>query len=197
MARPPLGRAVSSRMGKFLLGEVRMSILSRRLFPRRARAAAVALATAFATVTAAAPPAAAATCATPAEEAALHVRSLQTWLVVSSLTCGSVDQYNGFVVKFRPALQRHGDALISYFHKAYGGAGTDKLNRYVTLLANQASALSLKDRDAFCARSAAMYQEMDAAVAVSALDSYSAEKVGLLAVEPRSCMPDTLVVSFN
>lgn len=137
-------------------------------------------------------------CANASDAAALHVRSLQTWLVVSSLTCGSVDRYNTFVVTFRPALQEHGDALIGYFRKAYGKAGTDKLNRYVTLLANQASALSLEDRDGFCARSNAIYAEMEAGgISNADLDIYSARTVGLLAEEPKSCLPVGEVVSMN
>lgn len=131
-------------------------------------------------------PTAALACATRDEAAALHVRSLQTWMVVASLTCGSVNDYNAFVLKFRPALQRHGDTLIAYFHRTYGGSGTSKLNRYVTLLANQASALSLKDRATYCARTAEMYTEMREAVSLTQLESYSAENIGLLAVEPKA-----------
>jgi hypothetical protein len=168
----------------------------RRSFRLRRCAAAVALA-ALLTGAAGANPAAAASCVDRDEAAALHVRSLQTWMVVASLTCGSVDDYNEFVLKFRPALQRHGDTLVDYFRRAYGGAGQSKLNRYVTLLANQASALSLKDRASYCARSTEMYGEMREAVSLTQLESYSAENVGLLAVEPRSCMSENLVVSLK
>lgn len=177
-----------------------MTIVSRRPLLRRAGLAAVALAAAFAvsSPTLAASTTAAKTkgCADTSEAAALHVRSLQTWLVVASLSCGTVDDYNAFVIKYRPTLQRHGESLIRYFGRAYGKGGTDKLNRYVTLLANEASRLSLDDRDAFCARAASIYGEMRGdSVSANQLDSYSAEKVGLLAVEPKSCMPDGLLAS--
>ncbi|WP_404382556.1 hypothetical protein [Caenispirillum salinarum] len=168
----------------------------RRSFRPRRMAAAVAVA-ALLTAAAGANPAAASSCADRDEAAALHVRSLQTWMVVASLTCGSVDAYNDFVLKFRPALQRHGDALIGYFQRTYGGQGTSKLNRYVTLLANQASALSLKDRGSYCTRTAEMYDEMQDGVSLTQLESYSAENVGLLAVEPKSCMSENLVVSLK
>lgn len=178
-----------------------MTITSRRPSLRRAGVAAVALAAAFAMASPSLAASATAAakgkgCANATEAAALHVRSLQTWLVVASLNCGTVEDYNTFVVKYRPALQRHGDALIDYFGRAYGKGGTDKLNRYVTLLANEASRLSLEDRDAYCARAAGIYGEIKGdAVSVNQLDSYSAEKVGLLAVEPKSCMPDGLLAS--
>lgn len=168
--------------------------------PRRSvrlKRLAAAVATAALLSGAAAGPAAASSCVDRDEAAALHVRSLQTWMVVASLTCGSVDAYNEFVLKFRPALQRHGDTLIDYFHRAYGGSGTSKLNRYVTLLANQASALSLKDRANYCTRTAEMYDEMREAVSLTQLESYSAANVGLLAVEPKSCMSEKLVASLK
>lgn len=178
-----------------------MTITSRRPLLRRAGLAAMAMAAAFAvaspTLAASASSAAKGKgCADTSEAAALHVRSLQTWLVVASLSCGTVEDYNTFVVKYRGALQRHGDSLIRYFGRAYGKGGTDKLNRYVTLLANEASRLSLDDRDAFCARAAGIYDEMKSdAVTVNQLDSYSAEKIGLLAVEPKSCMSESLLAS--
>ncbi|GAA0572683.1 hypothetical protein [Caenispirillum bisanense] len=177
-----------------------MTITSRRPLLRRAGVAALALAAAVAVSTpslaASATAAKGKGCADAGEAAAMHVRSLQTWLVVASLSCGTVEDYNTFVVKYKGSLQRHGDQLIRYFNRAYGKGGNDKLNRYVTLLANEASRLSLDDREAFCARAAAIYDEMEGdAVSANQLDSYSAEKVGLLAVEPKSCMPEGLLAS--
>lgn len=173
-----------------------MRMSQRRTVRPRRMVAAAALA-AMVAAAANANPAAASQCANREEAAALHVRSLQTWMVVASLSCGLVDDYNAFVLKFRPALQSHGDTLVSYFQRAYGGAGTSKLNRYVTLLANQASALSLKDRATYCARTAEMYDEMRKTVSPGELERYSAENVGLLAVEPKSCMSENLAVSLR
>lgn len=95
-------------------------------------------------------PALAAACAEPTEATALRVRALQSRLMVSALVCGTRDQYNAFVTRYRPALQRNGAALIAYFDRVYGAEATLRLNRFVTALANDASARSNDDRAAFC-----------------------------------------------
>ncbi|HLF58090.1 MAG TPA: hypothetical protein VI732_00505 [Alphaproteobacteria bacterium] len=81
----------------------------------------------------------AATCASPAEKAALDARVLQSELMVAALTCGENARYNAFVQKFEPELVGFGKALRSYFARAYGKAGENELNQFVTRLANGAT----------------------------------------------------------
>jgi len=81
----------------------------------------------------------AATCATPAEKAAIDARVLQSELMVAALTCGENARYNAFVQKFQPELVSFGNTLRSYFSRAYGRRGETQLNRFVTRLANGAT----------------------------------------------------------
>ncbi|WP_421876370.1 hypothetical protein [Pacificispira sp.] len=86
----------------------------------------------------------------PNHTLALSVRTLQSDLMVSALSCNERDRYNAFAVKYRPHLQKHGSALKDYFNKLHGSAATRELNAYVTDLANYASVRHAQDRKAFC-----------------------------------------------
>lgn len=92
-------------------------------------------------------------CADQRERESLTVRNLQTRLMVAALTCGARDDYNAFVLRFRPALADHGGTMKSYFNRAFGKRSPSALNAYITEIANEASALSIADRPAYCAAS--------------------------------------------
>lgn len=91
----------------------------------------------------------------------VEVRKLQTKLMVAALSCNdSRPAYNDFVMHYRPALRRHGDALKAKFQRDYGGAYQSKLDSFVTLLANQASQESNIDRASFCADARATFARL-------------------------------------
>ena len=92
-------------------------------------------------------------CARPNDRDGLAVRVLQTKLMVAALTCDARADYNRFVTRFRPHLTEHGTRLRRYFRHAHGKRYKQALNSYVTDLANQASSLSIADRQGFCAAS--------------------------------------------
>ncbi len=81
----------------------------------------------------------AATCASPVEKAALDARVLQSELMVAALTCGENARYNAFVDKFQPELVGLGQALRSYFSRAFGKSGEYQMDQFVTKLANDAT----------------------------------------------------------
>lgn len=116
----------------------------------------------------------AASCAKAAKPSAgdlsLAVRKLQTRLMVAALTCGARNEYNSFVSRYQPELVRHGRAMQRHFRKTYGAASTKHLNRYVTELANEASARSIADRANFCADSDVLFARLR--VKAEALDSF-------------------------
>lgn len=99
-------------------------------------------------------------CATAADAAALQTRAWQTDLMVAALTCQRHDSYNAFVERFRPALQREGQALKAYFRRTHGAASGREIDRFVTRLANAASQRSIADRTGFCAGTDAAFDSL-------------------------------------
>jgi hypothetical protein len=103
----------------------------------------------------------AATCALPNEHAALSTRVLQSDLMVAALTCGERNSYNSFVTKFEAELVAHGKALRQYFTRAHGKGGRSEVNRFVTRLANKASARSIAQGSrAFCTAASSLFKEI-------------------------------------
>ena len=73
--------------------------------------------------------------------------------MVAALSCSARDDYNRFVYRYTPQLADHGASLRKWFRKLHGGGHKREINRFVTRLANDASMLSIRDRQKFCARS--------------------------------------------
>lgn len=84
----------------------------------------------------------AAVCARASEQPALSARVLQTQLMVAALACGESGRYNDFVRKFSPELSARSRTLMALFERQYGRGAESQLNRFVTVLANAASARS-------------------------------------------------------
>ncbi len=108
-------------------------------------------------------PANALICPAPAEQNSLTVRALQAKLMVAALSCSARDDYNAFVRRYEPLLANHAISLRSWFRKKYGGSQNREINRFVTLLANDASMQSIRDRSEFCAGSHAAFSALLAA----------------------------------
>jgi hypothetical protein len=105
-------------------------------------------------------PAMAVVCASPSEEAALRARVVQSQLMVAALSCSQRSGYNAFVRKFERQLVRQGQALRFFFKRTYGKSAKDRLNRFVTSLANEASERSLGMGTQFCAEAAKLFVEL-------------------------------------
>jgi hypothetical protein len=89
----------------------------------------------------------------------IEVRRLQTNLMVAALSCHARSDYNEFITMHRPGLQSYGKSIRAEFRRRYGHEGSKQLNRFVTRLANEASARSNADRDGFCAEAATLFQK--------------------------------------
>ncbi len=79
--------------------------------------------------------------------------------MVAALSCGARQDYNAFVLTHRSSLQKYGKIIRTEFRRRYGKAGDSKLNKFVTRLANEASARSNANRDSFCADAATTFQQ--------------------------------------
>lgn len=123
------------------------------LAPRRLAPLALAAAMTATLVTGAI---AAPTCIRANERVALGVRAVQTHLMVAALACNFRPQYNEFVLRFRPALDRDTAIVHRFFRRAYGSQATSEATRYFTHFANRASLISTSDFTGFCERSAAI-----------------------------------------
>lgn len=95
---------------------------------------------------------AAAACYTPAEATAIHVRMLQSELMVAALACresnpelGMISQYNAFVNRHSAGLVGQNRVLERHFDKNYGGGAQAKrrMDALLTALANDASKRSM------------------------------------------------------
>ncbi len=106
-----------------------------------------------------------AACYTPAEATAVHVKMLQSELMVAALACresnpelGMIDQYNRFVHQHSDRLVSHSRVLQSHFQNRYGAQHRRQLDSFVTALANDASKRSMTER--FCDRAAGLFSEI-------------------------------------
>jgi hypothetical protein len=118
-------------------------------------------------------PALAAKCATGAQQAALEARVLQTELMVMALSCQEHSRYNHFVTKFQTELVKHGTDLRNFFNQTYGAQGQQRLNKFVTELANLSSQRSLARTDQFCNEVRSEY-DVVLALPTHQLSSYAA-----------------------
>lgn len=89
-------------------------------------------------------------CARPDEAMALKTASMQQQLMVAALYCDDTGLYNRFVVSFQRELQDSDAALLAYFQRANGRAGTAQYHSYKTSLANNYSLQGLHGMPAYC-----------------------------------------------
>jgi hypothetical protein len=99
-------------------------------------------------------------CAPPAAQSALQSRVLQTRLMVAALSCGQRSDYNAFVTRYQQELIVHGKALREFFRVSYGSRAKKRLNRFVTSLANEASAVSLELGPDFCVQAGQIFADL-------------------------------------
>lgn len=99
-------------------------------------------------------------CARENELTALHLRSLQSQLMVAALSCGKRNQYNAFINKYNDELAHSGKTLIGYFKRVYRYNSQNKLDSFITALANEASSRSINNREKFCVYSSLLLQTL-------------------------------------
>lgn len=99
-------------------------------------------------------------CPSRNESSALFVRSLQTELMVAALSCKAREDYNAFAVQFRDTLVQNGKQMKAYFSRRYGGSGRYELDRFITALANEASAIGMNSGPGYCDDARALFKEV-------------------------------------
>ncbi|MBV8537046.1 MAG: hypothetical protein JO128_15705 [Alphaproteobacteria bacterium] len=131
-------------------------------------------------------------CYTPAESAAVHVRMLQSELMVAALACrdsnpelGMIAGYNDFVRRLSPSLVRNSKLLQSHFRKTYGSAGEHRFEAFETALANAASKQSMAS-STYCENSATLFQQV-AVLQASDLEQFSSTRAVNLGMALEAC----------
>jgi hypothetical protein len=99
-------------------------------------------------------------CATAEDEVTLNARVLQTELMVAALVCGEQQRYNAFVNTFKSELSQRGQSLRAYFKRVHGPSGENRMNAFVTKLANDASQRTANGPAAYCAAAARLFSEV-------------------------------------
>ena len=98
-------------------------------------------------------------CLQPAERTALHVKMMQSDLMVAALSCRDVPgfdyrgAYNTFMQRNGQAISRQISTLQGYFRATYGGQWQNQFDQFVAGIANEASRQSMGNV-AFCSDSA-------------------------------------------
>lgn len=93
------------------------------------------------------------------DQTVMHVRRLQTQLMVGALSCGRPrmqHNYNSFVSKFDRALKANGQQLKSYFVSRFGARGIAEMDAFLTKLSNELSLVSMRHSE-FCERTDGLF----------------------------------------
>lgn len=105
---------------------------------------------------------AAAACYTPAEATAIHVRMLQSELMVAALACresnpelGMISKYNAFVNRHSVGLVGQNRLLERHFERHYGKQSRNRMDSLLTAIANDASKRSMTND--FCRASGTLF----------------------------------------
>ena len=96
------------------------------------------------------------------DQTVLHVRRLQTQLLVGALSCGRPhmqSSYNTFVAKFDRVLKINGQQLKAYFTRTFGARGVSEMDAFLTKLSNELSLVSMR-QGAFCDRTDGLFDSV-------------------------------------
>lgn len=86
-------------------------------------------------------------CPTKTQESGFNLIELRNQAMIIAVTCQKQTEYNRFVTRFRPALQRANKQMFAYFHTRHPRLTYDQ---YMTQLANHHSQIALKEGNEFC-----------------------------------------------
>lgn len=108
------------------------------------------------------------------DQTVLHVRRLQTQLLVGALSCGRPhmqSNYNTFVAKFDRALKINGQQLKAYFTRTFGARGVSEMDAFLTKLSNELSLVSMRQGE-FCDRTDGLFNSV-LALPTSEIDAFA------------------------
>lgn len=84
-------------------------------------------------------------------EEAIHMRAIQSKLMVAALSCeGAKSRYNSFAIKFKRHLADNGKILNSYFKCMNGKKSLYHMDKMITSIANIAANMNSSDHESFC-----------------------------------------------
>jgi len=95
-------------------------------------------------------PALANVCMRAEERNALNVRALQSYLMVTALSCQRGESYNQFVRRFGAELSAAARASSAYFQRAHGAQARTRFDSHSTNLANEHSEDGIRAGAFFC-----------------------------------------------
>jgi len=121
------------------------------------------------------PGVAAARCASETDQQNFEIEALKTELMVVATTCkaGNEDKYNAFVNRYRPQLLASNQGVANYYSRRGGPRANDF---FITELANARSNQARALGTDFCARNAALYDEVMSLSGPQDLGPYAATK---------------------
>ena len=127
-------------------------------------------------------------CPSPVVEA-MHVRLLQTELMVAALQCRAApgydfsSKYNAFVMQFSSPLTQNANTLKDHFRKSFGANHMTQLDRYMTRIANDAGQRGLGA--GYCQNMAPIFEDVLALKGNSDLTKFSNQNPLALAISSR------------
>ena len=84
--------------------------------------------------------------------------------MVAALSCDQRDGYNAFVTRFENELVGHGKILRRFFGREFGTRGVQRLNRFITRIANETSQRSSATSYDYCMQATALFERVAATV---------------------------------
>lgn len=104
-------------------------------------------------------------CLSDDERASMHVRLLQTELMVGAISCRNetpevMDKYNAFVRTHSDRLKAESQTLQNYFIDAYGRGANSQFDKFTTAIANETSTRSMNDPN-FCRKSVTLAEQAE------------------------------------
>lgn len=127
-------------------------------------------------------------CPSPVVEA-MHVRLLQTELMVAALQCRNnpafdfSSKYNNFVMQFSSPLSQNANVLKDHFRKNFGANHMTQLDRYMTRIANDAGQRGM--HAGYCQNMAPMFDQVLALKGNAELTKFSNANPLALAISTR------------
>lgn len=133
-------------------------------------------------------------CLHPAEQSALDVEGLKSELMVTALACGTKAEYNAFVTRFKPDLNKEEKQINAFFNHAYGRQGRKQQDEYITQLANGQSQDGTKQGTLFCQQHVPMFNQVMALRNGSELPEYAAGQALMQPATAQACSTATPVM---
>ncbi|MFO1113449.1 MAG: hypothetical protein U1E33_03075 [Rhodospirillales bacterium] len=99
-------------------------------------------------------------CASDTDIAALNARVLQTELMVAALSCDERLRYNNFITSYQSVLTSRSQALQGMFKRAHGAQGTNRMNAFITKMANDSSQGVREKGGDYCAFAGELFDEV-------------------------------------